>query len=549
MNPTDTAKTFNGLCEEFVELYMKYQPVEATAAGIHDYDGAFGDDSPAGLQERAAWLRDLEQRVVTSVRWESLPLEQRVDYGLLRSRIAALRADLEEIKVYQRNPAFYPDNALQGVFLLLAREFAPLEERKEPILSRLNAIPAYLDAAHANLGRVPELFVRVATEVSLSGPIFVDEVVRALLRRFPGEAERIEHAGARARLGFIRYQERLERELKGKVGGALGIGERWMNYKLEREHLLSYDCDGLAELGREHVQRTRVLLEREAGKLAAGRDWRELIAEAKRNHPTALRLREAYESEVERARRFVADRGLAPMPADARLEIIDTPLFERHTIPYAAYLAPAPYDVEQVGYLYVTPADPTRPREEQEQQLQGHNYASIPLTALHETYPGHHLQLCLANKAGSHLRHLVQSTLFAEGWALYCEELMHEQGFFSGPATRLYQLRDLLWRACRVVIDVELQRGRMSFEQAVDFLVRNVVVEPVNAEAEIKRYALTPTHPLSYLVGKLQILELRAEAERRLGSRFGLGDFHGALLASGTLPPTLVGEELSARLA
>jgi uncharacterized protein (DUF885 family) len=237
------------------------------------------------------------------------------------------------------------------------------------------------------------------------------------------------------------------------------------------------------------------------------------------------------------------------MPADARLEIIDTPLFERHTIPYAAYLAPAPYDVEQVGYLYVTPADPTRPREEQEQQLQGHNYASIPLTALHETYPGHHLQLCLANKAGSHLRHLVQSTLFAEGWALYCEELMHEQGFFSGPATRLYQLRDLLWRACRVVIDVELQRGRMSFEQAVDFLVRNVVVEPVNAEAEIKRYALTPTHPLSYLVGKLQILELRAEAERRLGSRFGLGDFHGALLASGTLPPTLVGEELSARLA
>ena len=126
---------------------------------------------------------------------------------------------------------------------------------------------------------------------------------------------------------------------------------------------------------------------------------------------------------------------------------------------------------------------------------------------------------------------------------------MHEQGFFVDRITRLYQLKDLLWRACRVVIDVGLHTGTMSFMQAVDYLVDQAMLERVNAVIEVKRYTMTPTQPMSYLVGKLELLAIRRDAEQRLGDRFSLAEFHRALLASGTLQPALVREELKARLA
>src|SRR5689334_25425335 len=118
----ETIRTFTALSEEFVELFMKHHPVAATEAGIHDYDHLLPDDSPDGLRARAAWLRDLDQRLVASVPWEELPLEPRIDFALLRSRIAALRADLEEIRVHSRNPLMYPQTALDGIFLLVARD-------------------------------------------------------------------------------------------------------------------------------------------------------------------------------------------------------------------------------------------------------------------------------------------------------------------------------------------------------------------------------------------------------------------------------------------
>ena len=545
----ETVKAFTQLSEEFVELYMRHHPVQATRAGIHDYDAKLPDDSPEGVRERIVWLRDLEQRLVASVPWQELPIEQRVDYGQLRSQLAAMRADLEEIKMYARNPSIYPETALAGVFLLMVRGFAPLEERKEAILSRLLAIPDYLKAVRPNLKEVPDTYLGVASEVTLSAPAFVDDVTRSLVRSFPAEAERIEHAGNRARVAFLQYQEFMDRELEAKIGGTFAIGERWMNFKLEREHLLSMDCAALEALGRDHVQRTRTALEAAAREIDPNRSWRELVSEAKKRHPEALRLREAYQAEVDRARQFVIDRKLVAMPGGSeKLEVLDTPVFLRATTPYAAYTSPAPFDEEQTGLFFVTPADVSRRKDEQAQQLEGHCYASIPLTTVHEGYPGHHLQLCQANRAGSRLRQLADSSLFAEGWALYCEELMHELGYYLDPVTRIFQLRDLLWRACRVVIDVGLHTGKLTFMQAVDYLVEEAMLERINAVMEVKRYTMMPTQPMSYLVGKLQILALRDEAQKRLGDRFDLSRFHTALLAGGTLPPALVREELFQRL-
>ena len=212
----ETVKTFASLSEEFVELYLKHHPVAATLVGLHDYDHRLPDDSPDGFRERSAWLRDLEQRLVTSVPWQELPVEQRVDFGLLRSRIAALRAELEEIRLFTRNPSQYPETALTGIFLVLARPFAPLEERKEAILDRMHAVAPYLEAARRTPG-VPDVFLGIASEINLGGLAFVDEVALAAAD-LPGEAERIEHAGERARAASS-STEFLDRDLNARVGG------------------------------------------------------------------------------------------------------------------------------------------------------------------------------------------------------------------------------------------------------------------------------------------------------------------------------------------
>ena len=232
------------------------------------------------------------------------------------------------------------------------------------------------------------------------------------------------------------------------------------------------------------------------------------------------------------------------MPPGEKLQVIDTPIFQRAITPYAAYMAPPPFDEEQAGYFFITPVDPGRRKEEQAQQLEGHCYAGLPLTTVHEAYPGHHLQLCHANRSSSRLRRLANNDVYAEGWALYCEELMYERGYYLDPLTRIFQLRDLLWRACRVVIDVGLHTGKLSFMQAVDYLVEQAMLERVNAVMEVKRYTMTPTQPMSYLVGKLQIQSLRDEVRARRGAAFDLTAFHAELLKSGTLPLALVREEM-----
>lgn len=545
----ETIRTFTALSEEFVELFMKHHPVAATEAGIHDYDHLLPDDSPDGIRARATWLRDLDQRLVASVPWDELPLEPRIDFALLRSRIAALKADIDEVKVPQKNPGLYLDRAFNAVHLLLARSFAPLDERKEAAVARLMAIPEYLESVRPNLKQVPPELLDSSLDMAAHGPTFVDEVVRTLLRQFPGEAERLEHAGNRARAGFLQFHEWMEQDLRPRAGGSFAIGERWINYKLEREHMVPFTCAELEKVGREHVAHAQVLLDDEARRHDPDSHWRELIERGRERTPEANWLREAYVAEMDRAKRFVAERRIAPIPAGERLEILDTPVFERAMLPYAAYQAPAPFDADTTGVFYVTPIDIRRSKAEQAAQLGAHCTPALPIIALHEGYPGHHVQLTHANRAATRLRRIVHSDVFAEGWALYCEELMWEQGYFTAdPLTRLFQLRDLLFRACRVVVDMGLHSGRMTPEQAIEYLVEEVMLDQSVAIAEVRRYCMTPTQPMSYLVGKLQILELRSEAQRKLGARFQLHDFHAALLVSGTIPLALVREELWPRL-
>jgi uncharacterized protein (DUF885 family) len=200
-------------------------------------------------------------------------------------------------------------------------------------------------------------------------------------------------------------------------------------------------------------------------------------------------------------------------------------------MPFAAYFAPAPFDRSPVGNYIVTPSI-----DDDADAIREHYRAGISNTSIHEAYPGHHLQLAIALRHPSLSRLVCDAPEFVEGWGMYSEQMMREEGFDNGPAFRLGLATDAIWRACRIVLDVRMHRGELSIEAATHFLVEHTRFERPNALAEVRRYTASPTYPLSYLLGKILILGLREDERLARGKDFSLRAFHDTLLRNGSLP-------------
>jgi uncharacterized protein (DUF885 family) len=291
--------------------------------------------------------------------------------------------------------------------------------------------------------------------------------------------------------------------------------------------------EAIRDLGRRYLAEVKA----ERAELLAsnwpGRTLEDVNRELRSWHPETFEAAlDEYREAISRSREFVAARGLATLPADEELRIEETPGFLRPVIPFAAYEPPAFFDDHQLGIYIVT---------RQDGNLDEHNRASIQNTSVHEGYPGHHLQFASANRNRSLARLLnaEHATELIEGWAHYSEQLMHEEGFSAGNEVRFVQLNDLVWRACRVIIDVELSSGRMGFEDAVRMLTTEAAMTPAAAEAEVKRYTFTPGYQLSYLYGKHLLLELRARRRSIEGGGFQLRRFHDTLLSASAVPAAM----------
>jgi uncharacterized protein (DUF885 family) len=176
------------------------------------------------------------------------------------------------------------------------------------------------------------------------------------------------------------------------------------------------------------------------------------------------------------------------------------------------------------------------PHEDKPEMLREAYHAGIRNTAVHEGYPGHHLQLSCANLNPSFARLFGDPVETIEGWAHYGEQMMKEQGFDADPATKFAQMTDQIWRACRIIIDIDLHSRRMTFDEAVDFLAKETGMERPGAVAEVKRYSFTPAYPLSYLTGKHLILQLRRDVRKGLGKQYSDKFFHDTYLYAGSIP-------------
>lgn len=534
---------FQRLADEILEYYWRTNPVSATFVGIHTYDHELGEYSTEFFVDQAASSRRFIQRLERLDQSQLTP-DERIDCRLLRDNCLVTVRSIEDIRYWEKDPAWPIQLALYGIFVLGIRDFAPLEERAAAILSRLRQVPRLLEQGRKTISHPPAIFAETALTVSQGGLAFYQDFVPMIADQVPELKAELLDASRQALAALEEYIKFLKEDLLPGATGTFAVGRGLFDFLLRTNHGLSYDADEIQEIGNGILSETEQLLAQLAEELDPGHKWWEILAEAKRNHPAASELLDAYRREMVRARDFVREQGLVTIPEGETIQVIWTPPFERATIPYAAYMSPAPFEAQQQGLFYVTPVNEQLPPEKQEEQLAGHNWYNITVTALHEAYPGHHLQLIHANKVPSRVRKLLGTSVFIEGWALYCEELMYESGFYADALTRLTQLKDQLWRCCRVLIDVGLHTQGLTVQEAVNLLVKRAQLERVNAEAEVRRYCSTPTQPMSYIIGKYQIMKLRREIADLRGTEFSCREFHDQLLSYGSIPVAIIREAM-----
>lgn len=530
---------------EYVDLFADISPESATSLGLHTRDDALDDRTLAGqdraLEREEAMLRRLVARFGPSERARA-SAAARTDLAMITS---ALEVDIRTKRAerpLQRQPDVYV-SPLGAVFAMTARDYAPAADRARHVVARLEKIPKVVDAAKENLRSPPRIWTEVGIDRAASAKSFLEAQRPFLSAALPGEQARIDAALKGAEAAYEEYKAFLQKQVLPRSNGRFAAGRELFAFLLAHDAFLDEGPDELLALGKKLFAETAAEMERVARRMdPRAKGWPEVAARVKKHHPPAEGLLDAYRTEVARARAFVVGQGAVELPPADDLEVMDTPPFLRSTIT-AAYDQAPPLDAPTKGFFFVTPIDAALPKPRQEELLREHAHGDLVDTAIHEAYPGHHLQLSFARQNPSLARKVLGPSIFAEGWALYSEELMAELGYYTDEE-RLLQLEWTLVRAARVIIDVGLHVGDMSFEQAVDLLTSEVHLERQLALSEVKRYTLSPTQPLSYLVGRQMIFRLRERYREREGARFSLGKFHTDLLTRGTVAPGLLAREI-----
>ena len=536
------------LIDEILRFTWSANPTVATAAGIHDHDHRLIDCSPDAIEARlramSAYRRELA-RLDQSL--HPLPPEDALDVRVLLHGLEAEERLLEEVRAPFRDPAYYLDEILYGVYYLIEREFAPLPDRARAAAARVGEVPRLLRQARGNIsdpGAIPKEWVTAALQQIQGSLAFLADLGRQLTPRAGAAGPEFEKAVGEALRALEEFGEHLRGHLLAEAVGDFAIGRDLFEFLLRTQHGIDMDADALHEFGVRLVARSEERLVEAARAIDRHRSWQDLVAEWKSDHPDEDDFLVEYRREVERARDFVQERRVATLPAGERLHVVETPPFQRTVTPFAAYVAPAAFEDIKDAFFWVTSPVSGAPPEVRARMLQDHLRPGIPATVVHETYPGHHLQLSIATRIASKVRRFFVTPVFIEGWAFYCEEMMAEQSYYQDRRSQVLQLKDQLWRACRVVIDVGLQTRGMKVDRAVDMLHDVARLESPSARAEVLRYTRTPTQPMSYAVGKQAILELREQVRLRQGGAFDLRAFHDQLLSFGSIPIAQIRERM-----
>jgi len=519
------------LVETRVRRLFTDNPIAATYFGIHGGDHLLGDASRDAVEHEIAQDR-AHLAAVEALDTAGLSAQARFERDLELHNVRLALFESDEIRRWERRSQAAGDIG-DAVFALFARGAAPLAERLARITDRVEAVPTYLEGSRSRArGRQVAVWQQVERRYARDLPSLFAEVREAAEVELDAAGlGRLDGAIADARHALDDYLAWLDDSLTAATDD-WPLGRERYGELVRLRGFGDLDADAILEIGWDQLRVNAEGRRAAARELDPDADIQTAIERLKADHPATFEeALSGYKDVMRRARAYLIEHDIVTVPEDESIDVIATPEYLRSVMPFAAYFSPARFDADQRGIYVVTPAVDDDPNAMLE-----HYWASISNTSIHEAYPGHHLQLAVAARHPSLTRMLTDAPEFVEGWGMYSEQMMREEGFDAGPAFRTAMYTDAVWRACRIILDVRMHRGELTPDEATDFLVEHTSFEQANARAEVRRYTYTPGYQLSYLLGKVLILGLREDERRRRGADFSLKAFHDTLLRNGSLP-------------
>ncbi len=542
-----TNTQFQHLADEYLDtLYLPDNPTAAVGLGLHQYDAKLEDYSASGIKDRIARLKQFEQRV-SAVNPTELDVATQGDRDLVLNDIRSDLLTLEVIRPWQKDPDYYSSGITTAAFVIIERPFAPVNDRLRSLISREKLMPAVLAEAKNNLKNPPKIYTQIAIE-QLPGIIsFFKNDVPLAFEKADDAALREEFAKSNAAViaALESYQQWLEKDLLLHSHGDFRLGAATYHKKLQYDEMVDLPLQRLLEIGRADLKRNQQAYQQILKDLAKGGSVSVVKAENAADHPAADQLLQAFRSTFDGLISFIKRKNIISIPSDVRPIMEETPPFMRATT-LASMDTPGPFEPRvKEAYFNVTLPEPSWDKAKVDDYLAVFNYPALKGTAIHETYPGHYVQFLWMHEVPSRVRKILGASSNAEGWAHYCEQMMLDEGYGQDGDTkqvkllRLGQLQNALLRDARFVVGISMHTGAMTFNQAVDFFVKEGMQSKTTALIETKRGTSDPTY-LYYTLGKLEILKLRADLQAKEGASFNLQKFHDDFMRQGFPPIKIV---------
>jgi len=543
-------RSFHALIDAYFDDYFKANPSQATSVGFHQHDRQLEDFSIAAHQRnRGQLLAYLKEFQAINPR----PLSQNDgdDREIMIASIQSSLLEENQVQMWRKNPDGYSSGVTGSIFTLIKRNFAPAPERLRSVIEREKQIPRALLQAREVLRNSPKIYTDIAIE-QLPGNIdFFQTTVPEAFKEVKdaGLITEFKRSNDGAIAALKDYLTWLQKDLLPRSNGTFAIGAEHYRLKLLYDEMVDVPLPRLLKIGYAQLRKDQRAFIETARRIDPNKSPEEVLKEVEMDHPSAGTLLSSAQQQLDGLRQFLIDRKIITVPGGAQAKVVETPPFARATT-FASMDTPGPYEANATeAYYNITLPDPSWPKEKQEEYLQGYNYPLLSNVSVHEVWPGHYTQFLWVknNPELSKVRKLTGAGSNAEGWAHYSEEMVLNEGLYNNdPKYRLAQLVDALLRDCRYIVGIKMHTQGMTMEQAREFFVAEGRQQPVVGEMETKRGTGDPTY-LMYTLGKLEILKLRADYKRKMGSSFSLQDFHDRFIKAGSPAVKIVRRELMGR--
>jgi uncharacterized protein (DUF885 family) len=550
--PQDDA--FEKIAHDYIEQYLQANPEEATELGDHRFDGELTDYSANARTRDLATQKEFRNRLNT-IDGSQLTGANHVDFRILKENIDYQIFRAEELKEPEWNPLIYMQSLANSLYLLVARDFAPAEKRIPNLRKRMEKIPKVIEQARANLQHPPRVHTETAIEQTQGAINLVRHGLAPLLDQVPPLKKEIAALQEKTALALEDYKKWLQNDLLPRSDGNFRLGPEKYRKKLRFALASDLSMEEIMKRARADLQQTQAAIYETAlplyKKYFPNADSKTLsdrhqvtaavLDKLAQRHPNDATVVDYAKKVVAEATAFVRQQDLVTIPA-VPLDVIVMPEFKRG-VAIAYCDAPGPLDKTGKTFFAVAPTPADWSKERKESFFREYNNYMIRDLTVHEAMPGHFLQLAHSNqfRAPTLVRAIFQSGPFIEGWAVYCEQMMAEQGY-GGPEVKMQQLKMRLRAICNAILDQSIHAGDMTEKEALDLMMKEGYQQEGEAVAKWKRARLTSAQLSTYFVGATEHLDLRATAQQKLGKDFNLKKYNDQVISYGSPPVKYVRE-------